>query len=94
MTTLIMLFVLWAACITGSGLLFRAANRSAWTGCLLALFLGGLLGLFISLLVFMFGKKPPGPQKPPKGDSGWGVKPHPETGRLPAPPNYPQSPYG
>jgi formate hydrogenlyase subunit 3/multisubunit Na+/H+ antiporter MnhD subunit len=54
----ILLFVLFVACIYGSGRLTKASGRSPWVGYLLCLFLGGILGLFISGLVLVFFKRP------------------------------------
>jgi RsiW-degrading membrane proteinase PrsW (M82 family) len=57
--TIIVLALLWAACVIGSAYFFQRANRPMWQGLVLTIILGGILGLFISLLVFMFGKRPP-----------------------------------
>lgn len=69
----ILLFVLFVACIYGSGRLTKASGRSPCVGYLLALFLGGILGLFISGLVLVFFKRPDDWTLKEEHDSGWGV---------------------
>jgi presenilin-like A22 family membrane protease len=55
---IILIALLWAACVVGSAYLFQQANRPMWQGIVLAILLGGFLGLLVSLLVFMIGKRP------------------------------------
>lgn len=68
---LVVLLVLWVACIVGTGRLFKASGRSSSLGYLVGFFLH-LLGVVIGLILL--------PKGPPKPDSGWGAPKQPGGG--------------